>query len=84
MIQGDVNLDGAVDVADIAAIIDIMAGATIPDASASGDAEEPKKRADVNGDGTVDVADIAVVIDIMAGKQQEEEQEEEQEENEEP
>ena len=58
--KGDVNGDGAVDVADISAIIDVMAGATIPDASAAG-------RADVNGDKTVDVADIAAVIDIMAG-----------------
>ena len=60
LLKGDVNADGAVDVADISAIIDVMAsGATIPDASASG-------RADVNGDGTVDVADISTVISIMA------------------
>jgi hypothetical protein len=52
-----VNGDGAVDVADIAAIIDVMA--TVPDASASGNA-------DVNGDGAVDVADIAKVISLMA------------------
>ena len=58
-VKGDVNGDGTVDVADIASIIDIMAGATVPDASPSG-------AADVNGDGTVDVADIAAVIDIMA------------------
>ena len=68
VIRGDVNLDGTVDVADIAAIIDIMAGATVPGASASGNA-------DVNGDGTVDVADIATVIDIMAGKEVEEDEE---------
>ncbi|MBO7139861.1 MAG: hypothetical protein J6W19_04730 [Prevotella sp.] len=58
-IKGDVNGDGTVDVADISAIIDIMAGATVPGASASG-------AADVNSDGTVDVADISAVIDIMA------------------
>ncbi len=58
-IKGDVNGDGAVDVADIASIIDIMAGATVPGSSASG-------AADVNEDGTVDVADIASVIDIMS------------------
>ena len=58
---GDVNGDNTVDVADIAAVIDVMAKATTPDASASGPA-------DVNGDGTVDVADIAAIIDIMAGK----------------
>lgn len=52
--KGDVNGDGAVDVADIAAIIDVMAKGT----------NEPN--ADVNNDKTVDVADIANVIDIMA------------------
>lgn len=56
VVEGDVNGDGATDVADIASIIDVMAK--------SGN----DKAADVNGDGTVDVADIAAVIDIMAGK----------------
>ena len=59
-VTGDVNGDGNVDVADIAAVIDIMAGAALPDGSPSG-------TADVNGDGNVDVADIAAIIDIMAG-----------------
>ena len=54
--KGDVNGDGAVDVADIGTIIDVMAkGIYDPDV-------------DVNGDKTVDVADIAIIIDIMAGK----------------
>ena len=57
-ITGDVNGDGSVDVADIAAIIDIMAG---------GD-PNVNPNADVNGDGSVDVADIAAVIDIMAAQ----------------
>ncbi len=56
--MGDVNGDGAVDVADIATIIDVMAGKAL----------QYKGKADVNGDHTVDVADIATVIDIMAGK----------------
>ena len=56
-LKGDVNLDGKVDVADIATIIDVMASGSAGDSPAS---------ADVNGDGTVDVADIATVIDIMA------------------
>ena len=60
LLNGDVNGDGTVDVADIATVISVMAGDTVPDASSSG-------RADVNGDGTVDVADIATIIDIMAG-----------------
>ena len=55
-IEGDVNGDGSVDVADISAIISNMAGTSSYD------------KADVNGDGTVDVADISAVITIMAGK----------------
>ena len=54
---GDVNGDGAVDVADIASVIDFMSGKTNVD----------KSKADVNSDGTVDVADIASIIDVMAG-----------------
>ena len=56
-IPGDVNGDGTVDVADISAIISVMAGTTT------------YAHADVNGDGTVDVADISNVISIMAGGQ---------------
>ena len=58
-VKGDVNSDNVVDVADIATIIDIMAGVGTDPVSA--------RSADVNEDGTVDVADIATVIDIMAG-----------------
>ena len=52
---GDVNGDGAVNVADISAIISVMAGT------------ENYEHADVNGDGAVNVADISSVITIMAG-----------------
>ena len=52
--NGDVNIDGTVDVADISNIISIMAEGTENEA------------ADVNKDGTVDVADISSVISIMA------------------
>jgi hypothetical protein len=57
--EGDCNGDGAVDVADIATIISIMA---------QGDEADPvaASAADVNKDGTVDVADIANVISIMS------------------
>ena len=49
------NGDGAVNVADISAIISVMAGTANYD------------KADVNGDGAVNVADISSVITIMAG-----------------
>ena len=55
VIKGDVNGDRTVDVADISAIISVMAGTANYDA------------ADVNSDGSVDVADISSVITIMAG-----------------
>lgn len=58
-LKGDVNGDGSVDVADIVAVIDIMAGTAVPDASPSG-------TADVNGDGSIDVADIGAIITQMA------------------
>ena len=58
-LKGDVNGDGAVNVADISAIIDVMAGDEGSEARA--------KAADVNGDGAVNVADISAVITIMAG-----------------
>lgn len=56
-VDGDVNADGAVDVADISSVISVMAS----------DGNDPLSvRADVNGDGAVDVADIAEIISIMA------------------
>ena len=54
----DVNGDGAVDVADIATIIDFMAGIGVTPLTL--------RISDVNVDGTVDVADIATVISFMA------------------
>ena len=54
-VKGDVNGDGSVDVADISAVISVMAGTSEYEA------------ADVNEDGTVDVADISSIISIMAG-----------------
>ena len=53
---GDVNKDGAVDVADISNVITIMAEGTNDPAG------------DVNKDGAVDVADISNIITIMAEK----------------
>ena len=55
---GDVNRDGVVDVADISAIISVMAS--------TGEDTVAVRAADVNGDGVVDVADISAVISIMA------------------
>lgn len=55
----DVNRDTSVDVADVAAIIDSMAGTA---------GFNTEVYADVNADGSIDVADIATVIDVMAAQ----------------
>ena len=54
--KADVNSDGVVDVGDIAAVIDCMAGKGIVTI----------RKADVNDDGMADVADIATIIDVMS------------------
>ena len=56
-LKGDVNNDGAVNVADISAVITVMAGGTV------------EGNPDVNGDGAVNVADISKIISIMAGEE---------------
>ena len=56
-LEGDVNLDGTVDVADIAAVVSVMTGESVVGGLS----------ADVNGDGATDVADISTIISIMAG-----------------
>lgn len=57
MKSGDVNGDGAIDIADAVAVLNAMAGKAV-----SGNP-------DVNGDGSVDIADAVKVLNIMAGKQ---------------
>ena len=53
--KGDVNVDGKVDISDIVAVINQIAGtATYPNA-------------DVNGDKKVDISDIVAIINIIAG-----------------
>ena len=53
--KGDVNADGIVDISDVVAIINQMAGTV------------SWPEADVNGDETVDISDIVAVINIIAG-----------------
>lgn len=56
--KGDVNLDGKVDINDVVAIINVMAGTAFwPTANVNDDAE-----------GKVDINDVVAVINIMAGK----------------
>ena len=57
LLKGDVNEDGKVDINDVVAIINVMAGTV------------DWRNANVNGDadGTVDINDVVAVINIMAG-----------------
>ena len=64
-LQGDVNGDMTIDVADIGSVIDVMAGS----------AGVSPAEADVNGDGVVDVADIGTIIDQMAAQARKQEKE---------
>ena len=54
IIQGDVNGDGEVGIADVNAVLDLIL------TGAAGDA-----RADVNGDGEVGIADVNAVLDLI-------------------
>jgi len=57
---GDVNLDGKVDAADIACIVNIITGYDAAGTYGTRD--------DVNGDGKVDAGDISAVANIIAGE----------------
>ena len=54
--MGDVNRDGDVNISDVVAIINTMAGDTTFRATA-----------DVNSDNNVNISDVVAVINIMAG-----------------
>jgi len=50
----DVNVDGIVDISDIVAVINHIAGTN------------DYRRADVNADGSVDISDIVAIINAIA------------------
>ena len=52
---GDVNLDKTVDISDVVAVINTIAGLTTYQTTA-----------DVNGDNTIDISDIVAIINIIA------------------
>ena len=53
---GDVNLDKTVDISDIIAVINVIAGDS-----------QYSSTADVNKDNTIDISDIVAIINIIAG-----------------
>ena len=57
VLQGDVNNDGEVNIADVNAVIDIILGGSANEAT--------MQRADVNKDGEINIADINSLIDII-------------------
>ena len=56
-VQGDLNGDDKVDIADVNAVINMMLGKSAQTAAG-----------DINGDGLVDIADVNAVINLMLGK----------------
>jgi len=57
---GDVNLDGAVDVNDVTALVDIILGSW---------GDEVHGDTDINADGAVDVNDVTALVDLILGKE---------------
>jgi hypothetical protein len=55
-LKGDVNLDGMVDISDVVAVINTMAGDTTF-----------KDTSDVNEDNDTNISDVVAIINIMAG-----------------
>ena len=55
-LAGDVNLDGTVDISDVVAVINTMAGS-----------DTFKATSDVNNDGKTDISDVVNIINIIAG-----------------
>lgn len=58
---GDVNMDGVVDIVDVAKLIDILLGSVLADYDPAA--------ADVDGNGEINIADVAALIDrLLFGK----------------
>ena len=53
---GDLNADGAVDVADVTVLINIVLNA-----------DTSNSEADINADGTIDIADVTALINLILG-----------------
>jgi hypothetical protein len=53
-VEGDINGDDAIDIADAVSVLNIMA-----EGAANADA-------DINGDGTIDIADFVTILNMMA------------------
>ena len=53
----DVNLDGEVNISDVVAVINTLAGNTTY-----------KNTADVNSDKDVNISDVVMIINVMAGQ----------------
>ncbi len=56
-VPGDVNGDGKVDITDIVAVINTIAGDT-----------KYRATADVNGDKSINITDVVTIISIIANK----------------
>ena len=57
VLKGDLNGDNAVSIADVAVLLDILAGA---------DVQENDISADLNGDGAVSIGDVTELLDLLS------------------
>ena len=62
VIQGDINGDGEVTVADATALVNIILGKETRDGSYD------QTTADINGDGAVTIADVTALVNLILGK----------------
>ena len=59
VLLGDVNNDGKVNIGDVVAVVNVMAGKTTG---------YNLKAADANQDGKINIGDVVKIVNIIAGK----------------
>jgi hypothetical protein len=60
LLQGDINADGQITIADVTALVNIILG--------KNDQQTDTCMADINADGQVTIADVTTLVNIILGK----------------
>jgi hypothetical protein len=60
LLQGDINADGQITIADVTALVNIILG--------KNDQQTDTCMADINADGQVTIADVTALVNIILGK----------------
>ena len=61
VLNGDVNADGSISVADVTALVNIILGRDER-------GQYDPRVADVNGDGSISVADVTTLVNLILGR----------------